>query len=97
MTLIRFLIIIASIWQNIANANANQNYDKIIRIGTGSKKALAYPTASAICDIYNKYNIYSNITCQAISTGGSEDNLNGIMSGEFDMGVIKTDMQYDAY
>jgi TRAP transporter TAXI family solute receptor len=74
-----------------------QNSHKIIKIGTGNKNALAYPVVSAICDIFNKNTLNKTISCKAIETGGSEDNLDGIISGKFDMGVIKADMQYNAY
>ena len=50
-----------------------------------------------MCNIFNKNNLDNKVSCQAIETGGSEDNLNGIVSGKYDMGVIKADMQYNAY
>lgn len=77
-----------------AYAQSNQ---RTIKIGTGSKNALAYPIVSAMCDIFNKNSLNKEVFCQVISTGGSEDNLDGIINGKFDMGVIKADMQYNAY
>lgn len=70
---------------------------KVINIGTGNKAALAYPIISAMCDIFNQNNVYSQISCRAIETGGAEENLNGIISGKYDMGVIKADMEYNVY
>lgn len=78
-------------------AYAAQSSKRVIRIGTGNKSAIAYPTMSSICDIFNKKNSHRNISCKAIQTGGSEENLKGIMSGKYDAGVIKADMEYDAY
>lgn len=76
---------------------SKDNNQKIIKIGTGNKDALAYPILSSICDTFNKNNTYSNVRCQAISTGGSEDNLDGIISKKYDAGVVKSDMEYNAY
>ena len=70
---------------------------KIIKIGTGNKDAVAYPIMSSICDTFNRYNSSKGMSCEAISTGGSEENLNGIISGKYDAGVIKADMEYNAY
>lgn len=78
-------------------AHAEDSSKRVIRIGTGNKSAIAYPTMSAMCDIFNKRNVHRNMSCEAIQTGGSEDNLKGIMSGKYDAGVIKADMEYDAY
>jgi hypothetical protein len=74
-----------------------QDATRVIKIGTGNKNALAYPVLSAICKVFNKNNLHKKISCQAIPTGGSEDNLNGVINGQYDMGVIKADMQYNAY
>lgn len=76
---------------------ANDGGTKIIKIGTGNKNALAYPVLSSMCEVFNQKNLDKNVSCQAISTGGSEDNLNGIIKGEYDAGVIKADMEYNAY
>lgn len=87
-------IVIFSFWHN---AFAKVDEIKIIKIGTGNKNALAYPIISDMCRIFNKYNLNKNLSCEAIETGGSEDNLNGIINGKYDAGVIKADMEYNAY
>jgi TRAP transporter TAXI family solute receptor len=68
-----------------------------INVGTGNKNALAYPIMSSICETFNKYSINKEARCSAVSTGGSEDNLEGIFLGKYDAGVIKADMGYNAY
>lgn len=70
---------------------------EIIGIGTGSKNALAYPVVKTMCDTYNKYNVYDNLKCYAVETGGSKENLDGIISGAYDAGVVKSDIEYNAY
>lgn len=88
-----FFFIISFLYSSIANSSpVNQ-----IKIGTGNKNALAYPILSSICEIFNKYNLDKKTSCIAVSTGGSEDNLNGIINGKYDAGVIKADMEYNAY
>ena len=94
------LIICVSLWHsffvNINNAKAQEALIKeVLTIGTGSKKALAYPTIEGVCKIFNKYS--TNYACKPIETRGSEDNLKGITSGKFHMGVLKADMQYNSY
>lgn len=90
-----FLIYTVSFLITLSNSYAQNK--KLINIGTGSKEALAYPIMSSICDTFNKYSIHKEIECVAISTGGSEDNLEGIVSKKYDAGVIKADMGYNAY
>ena len=90
---INFVFLVSFLYSSVSYADNI----KVIKIGTGNKNALAYPIMSSICDIFNKYSLDKNISCQAIETGGSEDNLNGIISGKYDAGVIKADMEYNVY
>jgi len=90
--ILNFAFIVSFLYSSTLYA---ENQKRIIRIGTGNKEALAYPIISAICDVFNKNTPDKNISCKAIETGGSEDNLNGIISGKYDLGVIKADMAYN--
>lgn len=67
-----------------------------INIGTGSKKALAFPTLSNICNIYDKYGNY-DVNCNVISTGGAKDNLEQILKGKIEMAVTKANVQRYRY
>ena len=70
---------------------------KVIKIGTGSKDALAYPILLSICEIFNQHHLSKGESCEVFSTAGSEDNLSRIVTGKYDAGVIKSDMEYNAY
>ncbi len=49
------------------------------------------------CRLVNRGSDDHGIRCNAPSTGGSVANINGIKSGELDMGVAQSDVQYQAY
>lgn len=89
------VFIVSFLFSSIAYSKAPDG--RIIKIGTGNKKALAYPVISTMCEVFNQKTLNKNISCEAIETGGSEDNLNGIISGKYDAGVIKADMEYNVY
>ena len=92
-TAISFIFLVSFLYSTTGYAG----YAKIIKIGTGNKNALAYPIMSDVCNTFNSYNLEKNIPCLVFQTGGSEDNLNGIINQEYDAGVIKADMAYNVY
>lgn len=95
MKLIPNLIFIVSFL--VSSASYADDNLKMITIGTGNKNAVAYPLVSSICDTFNQYNTHKKVRCVVVSTAGSEENMDGIVSGRFDAGVIKADMEYNAY
>lgn len=67
-----------------------------VTIGTGGITGVYYPTGGAIAKIVNeKKNLY-NIRCTVESTGGSVFNVNAVMSGDLQFGVVQSDRQYQA-
>lgn len=81
---------------SLCSTSFSQNKEAIV-VGTGSVNAMAYPIMKSICQTYNKYNLNKSAVCSVVSTGGSEDNLDGIFSKKYSAGVIKADMGYNAY
>lgn len=73
-----------------------QDKEKFITIGTGGQTGVYYVVGQSICRLVNRLE-EANIKCNAPSTGGSVANINGIKSGELDMGVAQSDVQYQAY
>lgn len=69
---------------------------KFMTIGTGGPTGVYYVAGQAICRMVNRLED-SNIECNAPTTGGSVANINGIKSGELDMGVVQSDVGYRAY
>ncbi|MBW2590799.1 MAG: TAXI family TRAP transporter solute-binding subunit, partial [Deltaproteobacteria bacterium] len=55
-----------------------------------------YPTGGAIAKIVNKKKDVYGIRCTVESTGGSVFNVNAIMAGDLQFGVVQSDRQYQA-
>ncbi|APE30238.1 C4-dicarboxylate ABC transporter substrate-binding protein [Halomonas aestuarii] len=70
--------------------------EQYITIGTGGQTGVYYVVGQSVCRLVNRLED-ANIKCNAPSTGGSVANINGIKSGELDMGVVQSDVQYQAY
>lgn len=67
-----------------------------VTIGTGGITGVYYPTGGAIAKMVNaKRDIY-HIRCTVESTGGSVFNVNAVMAGDLDFGVVQSDRQYQA-
>lgn len=71
--------------------------ERFITIGTGGQTGVYYVVGQSVCRMVNRGSDEHNIRCNAPSTGGSVANVNGIRSGELDMGVVQSDVQYQAY
>ncbi|MHC8492390.1 TAXI family TRAP transporter solute-binding subunit [Thalassospira sp. SM2505] len=82
----------ASLFAGQASAQEN----RFITIGTGGVTGVYYPTGGAICRLVNKDRKEHGIRCSVESTGGSSYNINTIRSGELDLGVAQSDIQYYA-
>ncbi len=67
-----------------------------VTIGTGGITGVYYPTGGAIAKIVNKKRNVYNIRCTVESTGGSVFNVNAIMAGDLEFGVVQSDRQYQA-
>jgi TRAP transporter TAXI family solute receptor len=70
---------------------------RFVTIGTGGVTGVYYPTGGAICRLVNKGKKEHGIRCSVESTGGSVYNVNAIASGDLDMGVAQSDVQFKAY
>jgi len=69
---------------------------QFVTIGTGGITGVYYPTGGAIAKIVNKKRKEYGIRCTVESTGGSVFNVNAIMSGDLDFGVVQSDRQFQA-
>jgi uncharacterized protein len=70
---------------------------QFVTIGTGGVTGVYYPAGGSICRLVNQGRSEHGIRCSAESTGGSVFNVNTISEGELDMGVVQSDVQYNAY
>ncbi|MDM8524842.1 TAXI family TRAP transporter solute-binding subunit [Desulfococcaceae bacterium HSG8] len=80
----------------IASAPPVQAKTTFVTIGTGGITGVYYPTGGAIAKIVNKKKKEYGIRCTVESTGGSVFNVNAIMAGDLEFGVVQSDRQYQA-
>ena len=70
--------------------------EKFVTIGTGGQTGVYYQVGGAICRLVNRGTKDHDIKCTH-TTGGSVANINGIRTGDLDLGVAQSDWQYHAY
>ena len=67
-----------------------------VSIGTGAVTGIYYPTGGAICRMINKKMKLYQIKATVESTAGSVYNVNAILNGDLEFGVVQSDRQYQA-
>jgi TRAP transporter TAXI family solute receptor len=80
----------------VAGSLAVAQEQTFITIGTGGVTGVYYPTGGAICRLVNADRAEHGIRCSVESTGGSVYNVNTMRGGELDMGVVQSDVQFNA-
>lgn len=70
---------------------------KFLALGTASTSGVYYPVGKTLCALVNKVRLKELIRCIAYSTGGSEYNIQAVLSGELSLGITRTDLAFDAY
>ena len=68
-----------------------------VTIGTGGVTGVYYPTGGAISKMVNKKSDEYSLRVTVESTGGSVYNVNAIMSGDLEFGIVQSDRQFQAY
>ncbi|MFH1124293.1 MAG: TAXI family TRAP transporter solute-binding subunit, partial [Pseudomonadota bacterium] len=68
-----------------------------VTIGTGGVTGLYYPTGGAISKIVNKKKDQYGLRVTVESTGGSVFNVNAIIAGDLEFGLVQSDRQYQAW
>jgi TRAP transporter TAXI family solute receptor len=68
-----------------------------VAIGTGGITGVYYPTGGAIARTINKKRKQYGIRCTFESTSGSVFNVNAVMSGDLEFGIVQSDRQYQAW
>jgi TRAP transporter TAXI family solute receptor len=77
-----------------ANGHSQNIY---VTIGTGAVEGVYYPTGRAIAKIVNQDNNKHDLEVKYESTSGSVFNVNAIMAGGLEFGVVQSDRQYQAW
>ena len=97
MRLFKFvLFIFAFIGLVIAIPVVSHSAPKVLTIGTGRMMGSYYPTGLAIANVVNKKQSSNGFRLEVMETGGSVFNVNAVMNGEIDFGMIQADNQFHA-
>jgi hypothetical protein len=68
-----------------------------VTIGTGGVTGVYYPTGGAISRMINAKRKQYKIRASVESTGGSVFNVNAVMAGDLEFGIVQSDRQYQAW
>ena len=68
-----------------------------VTIGTGQITGVYYPTGGAIARMVNKKRKTYGIRATVDSTDGSVSNINAVMAGDLEFGIVQSDNQYHAF
>lgn len=69
---------------------------KVFNIATGEYMGRYYPTGGAIAEIVNNKQEEYGFQCIAKPTSGSVFNINAVMAGDMEFGIVQSDSQYQA-
>ncbi|MHC4472115.1 MAG: TAXI family TRAP transporter solute-binding subunit [Planctomycetota bacterium] len=69
---------------------------RFVTIGTGAMTGVYYPTGGNIAKLVNKKEAEYGIRCTVASTDGSVFNVNAIVAGDQEFGIVQSDRQYQA-
>jgi uncharacterized protein len=69
---------------------------KVFKIATGEYMGRYLPTGGAIAEIVNNQQEEYGFRCIAKPTSGSVFNINAIMAGDMEFGIVQSDSQYQA-
>jgi hypothetical protein len=96
MSLIAVTVLVLSLMFAGHSPVASAAKTKFYTIGTGGVTGVYYPTGGAISRIVNVKKKQYNMRLTVESTGGSVYNINAILSGDLDFGIVQSDRQYQA-
>jgi uncharacterized protein len=81
----------------LAAGAATAQETAFVSMGTGGVTGVYYPVGGAICRLVNQQRREHGIRCAVESTGGSVFNINAMLEGDLELGVVQSDVQYNAY
>ncbi len=80
----------------VLSVGAAQAKTTFVTIGTGGITGVYYPTGGAIAKMLNKKKKEYGIRATVESTGGSVFNVNAVMAGDLEFGMVQSDRQFQA-
>jgi TRAP transporter TAXI family solute receptor len=94
--LLASVILTTAVFANGQNEEGAASKRTFVTIGTGGVTGVYYPTGGAISKMVNqKFDTYG-IKATVESTGGSVFNVNAILAGDLEFGIVQSDRQYQA-
>ena len=78
-------------------APADDKKETFVSIGSGEMTAVYYPVAKAICQAIFRELRAQGIWCSAETTPGSAYNVEHVVSGELEFGIVQSDILFSAY
>ncbi len=79
------------------SAESSEAQQRFVTMGTGGVTGVYYPTGGAISRLVNAKRSVYNLRMTVESTGGSVFNVNALMNGDIELGIVQSDLQYQAF
>lgn len=90
-----YIIVLVTI--SILSAGCKAKKTSFVTIGTVAVTGIFYPTGGAISQMVNKKFDEYCIKATVESTSGSVFNINAVLNGDLEFGIVQSDRQYKAY
>lgn len=81
----------------VAGGGVAAQEQTFISMGTGGVTGVYYPVGGSICRLVNQTRRDHGIRCAVESTGGSVFNINAMLAGDLEFGVVQSDVQFNAF
>lgn len=88
------LVLLAVVTSTVSFAAAGEDR---LTIGTGGVAGIYHQIGASICRFIEMRQKSYNFDCQTVPTGGSVENLQALRDGSFELAVVQSDLQHDAY
>jgi hypothetical protein len=93
------IVVVVLLGATACSRNAEQSVatgPKFATIGTGGVTGVYYPAGGAISRMVNAKSDVYNVRASVESTGGSVFNVNAVVNGDLEFGIVQSDRQYQA-
>jgi CheY-like chemotaxis protein len=93
----RAATLVTSVVLGSLTASLPAHAETFVSIGSGEMDGVYYPVAQAICEVIGRELRAQDIWCSAEATPGSVYNVDAVLSGELEFGIVQSDVQFAAY
>jgi uncharacterized protein len=92
----RAATLVTSVVLGSLTASLPAHAETFVSIGSGEMDGVYYPVAQAICEVIGRELRAQDIWCSAEATPGSVYNVDAVLSGELEFGIVQSDVQFAA-